>query len=1071
VTAEQSETFTSSSQSVRTAWMSRWRRAVTAGTLGIAAVILVWYAPQLRRPFSSNVAMNSVIAASEPLTYRPSLARLSGNFPYREPKRRDRGDGVARPDPALSQLWDVIARLRRETESGSAPRSHALAVSYLLAGMLKPAVQTLEDAVRSDTKVTGDIAEAIRASRDAALLNDIAVAYETVAEQDGDQRATLLALEAAQRAWSIDKTPPIAWTRAIVIESHHIREASIAAWHDYLALEPRSEWSSVARQRLNDLSQPADRDLWPAARGRLLESREGDSAALRDVDRFRQEVRLWCEDELLPEWGQAVLKRDPSAPAQLARIAMLGAALDRANGEREVTDAVDAIRKANPAALQQLARGHAAYGASRAADRNSRVAESIREMDAAVAALTPELTPFAWRARVEHAGMVYMSNDYPRVLAELAAIPARSVHLSNSCKGLLHALTGIVDLQTGSYKEAADHYMRGVESFRSAGERDTEATLLTRLAEALDKAGDSVHAHSYRQQALEIFNRTGDQNQRHHALYGAALAAIDADQQAAADLFLNALVDNDNATGSHVRTCTSLMWRGAYRYHRGLAASAGIDLNDAERVCHSIEDRSLRERALANLELAKSALGSDASSAAPLTGLDDAIRYYRKTESHVWLRTAYFARARRLSARGELAAAERDFQAALADGDLSRDKIDERQLRISFTATADTILDGYVDFLLAQHRTEDAVEAADRKRVRELVDSPTARWRSPAGGASVRDIQASLPLDSVVVEYRVIGTKIVAWVVSCDGLSAVTLPVSIGQITPAIAEPAPGTSEDAAKKNAAFLYDVLIRPIAPLLNDSKTLIVVPDDELERVAYSALYDRVMRRYVVETRATVVAPSAALFAESRRRSAERSTHHDRMIIAEAVSAGSNLPALPEAAAEAKSIARLYRDCQVVDVSNTTGHSLLTALNEATLLQFTGHTVIDADPTSRTLRLGESRDATLRMADIAAAPLPKLRLVYLSACETDSGPILKSEGSLTIARSFFAAGVPVVVGTLWPIDDTAARLAAHSFHEHLQRGNTPAESLRQAQLDLLQRGSQYRDWATLRIIGAGL
>ncbi|HEV7572143.1 MAG TPA: CHAT domain-containing protein [Thermoanaerobaculia bacterium] len=937
--------------------------------------------------------------------------------------------------------------------------------------MLKPAVQTLEDAIKIETKVTGDVIEAIRRSQDAALLNDIAVAYETVAERTGDQNATSLALEAAQRAWTMEKTPAVAWTRAVIIESHHIREASMEAWQDYLAVEPRSQWSTVARQRLNELSQPADTDLWQAVRGRLFASREGDAETFRNVGRFRQEVRLWCEDELLPQWGEAFLKGDPSAPMQLVRIATLGAALDHANGEREVTDAVNAIRKADAPALRQLAGGHAAYGASRLADRNSSVADSIREMDVAAAALTPELTPFAWRARVEHAGMVYMSNDYPRVLAELHSIPIGNAQLSNSCKGLIHALIGIVDLQTGSYKEAADHYTSGVGFFRSAGERDAEATLLTRLAEALDKAGDSLHAHSYRRQALEIFCRTGDRDQRHHALFGAALAAIDADQQAAADLFLNALVANDNATGSHVRTCTSLMWRGAYRYHRGLLDSAGVDLNDAERICHSIGDRSLRERALANLDLAKSALGSDESSAAPLTGLDDAIRYYQRTESHVWLRTAYFARASRLAKRGQLAEAERDFQAALADSDLSREKIDERQLRISFTATTDNILDAYVDFLLAQHSIEDAFEAADRKRLRELVDSPTARWRRPAGGASLRDIQASLPFDSVLIEYRVISRKIVAWVVSPTAFTAITLPVPIGQVTSAITAAESLTSPDAIRTNAAFLYDALVRPVAPLLKDSKTVIVIPDDELERVAYSALYDRAQRRYVLETRATVVAPSAALFAESRRRSAERSTHHDRMIIAEAVSGGSNTPALPEAAAEARSIARLYRDSRIIDVSNATGPSLLADLNDATLLQFIGHTVIETDPSLRTLRLGQSQEATLRMSDIAEAPLPKLRLVYLSACATDSGPILKSEGSVTIARSFFAAGVPVVIGTLWPIDDTAARLAAHSFHEHLQRGDTPAESLRQAQLDLLLRGSQYRDWATLRIIGAGI
>jgi CHAT domain-containing protein len=128
------------------------------------------------------------------------------------------------------------------------------------------------------------------------------------------------------------------------------------------------------------------------------------------------------------------------------------------------------------------------------------------------------------------------------------------------------------------------------------------------------------------------------------------------------------------------------------------------------------------------------------------------------------------------------------------------------------------------------------------------------------------------------------------------------------------------------------------------------------------------------------------------------------------------------------------------------------------------------MDADPVSRTLRLGETQQARLRMADIAGAAMPRMRLVYLSACDTDRGPVLKSEGSITIARSFFAAGVPVVVGTLWPIEDGAARLAARRFHESLLRGDTPAESLRQAQLALLRDGVPFRDWGSLRLIGAG-
>jgi len=190
----------------------------------------------------------------------------------------------------------------------------------------------------------------------------------------------------------------------------------------------------------------------------------------------------------------------------------------------------------------------------------------------------------------------------------------------------------------------------------------------------------------------------------------------------------------------------------------------------------------------------------------------------------------------------------------------------------------------------------------------------------------------------------------------------------------------------------------------------------------------------------------------------------------VVVQAAAGGAGFAALPEAAGEAKSIARLYGGARIIDGSDTSSASLLNALRETTILEFAGHTIMDADPSSHALRLGESPQARLEVADIAGAAMPRMRLVYLSACDTDSGPVLKSEGSITIARAFFAAGVPLVVGTLWPIGDDAARLAARTFHERLLRGDTPAESLRQAQLVLRRDGVPFRDWASLRLIGAG-
>ena len=136
-------------------------------------------------------------------------------------------------------------------------------------------------------------------------------------------------------------------------------------------------------------------------------------------DRFRQEVRLWCENELLPKWGDAVLRDDPSAATQLAKIEALGGALEKASGEREIADAVEAIRKSGGDALRQLAKGHVAYGAGLQAEKQSTVQEATADMATAAAALDPRVTPFAWRARMEHAGMLYSSNQYRQALAEL----------------------------------------------------------------------------------------------------------------------------------------------------------------------------------------------------------------------------------------------------------------------------------------------------------------------------------------------------------------------------------------------------------------------------------------------------------------------------------------------------------------------------------------------------------------------------------------------------------------------------------------------------------------------------
>ena len=73
-------------------------------------------------------------------------------------------------------------------------------------------------------------------------------------------------------------------------------------------------------------------------------------------------------------------------------------------------------------------------------------------------------------------------------------------------------------------------------------------------------------------------------------------------------------------------------------------------------------------------------------------------------------------------------------------------------------------------------------------------------------------------------------------------------------------------------------------------------------------------------------------------------------------------------------------------------------------------------------------------MNLDEIAATKLGA-RLVVLSACETDAGPIFNGEGVMGLARAFLASGAHAVVGTQWPVGPTMAELM----------GQLPANSCR--------------------------
>ncbi len=94
----------------------------------------------------------------------------------------------------------------------------------------------------------------------------------------------------------------------------------------------------------------------------------------------------------------------------------------------------------------------------------------------------------------------------------------------------------------------------------------------------------------------------------------------------------------------------------------------------------------------------------------------------------------------------------------------------------------------------------------------------------------------------------------------------------------------------------------------------------------------------------------------------------------------------------------------------------------------------------------------------------------LVTLSACDTGLGKVLGGEGLLGLTRAFQYAGARSVFASLWSVSDESTGELMQRFYGYLKAGQSKAEALRSAQLDLL-RGSRFTHpfhWAGFQLVG---
>lgn len=419
--------------------------------------------------------------------------------------------------------------------------------------------------------------------------------------------------------------------------------------------------------------------------------------------------------------------------------------------------------------------------------------------------------------------------------------------------------------------------------------------------------------------------------------------------------------------------------------------------------------------------------------------------------------------ARLAAARGDLAAADRQFRALLATVEERREGLSSFEARISWFARLVRYHKDYVQFLWRQGRQWRAMEVAESSRARALADASgrDGRRAMPVAGIAERAKRSRCSIAS----YWLGDEESYVWLFPANGKPSFRkLPPrrELAADISAVRRQIEGLRDPTLHPALARLSTELL--VGDLLDGSGCLVVAPDQELYGLNFETLL--VNDRYLVESTEVRVTPSLTLQPAAGRSGDGLLLFGDPLTPPQ-----SRLPELAKAGQELTAIARLYPEAAEFRRAAATPQAFLhLPLSRYDLVHIAAHATANREsPLDSAIILSESEGRYQLTAREIAALEMRARLVSLSACHSAGVRSYAGEGTVGLAWSFLHAGASNVIAGLWAIDDQSSSRLLQQTYAGLKAGTTPARALRAAKLSFLsERGALRKPfyWAPFQL-----
>lgn len=908
---------------------------------------------------------------------------------------------------------------------------------------------------------------------DTDALSDLAAAYLTRGQMEEQPFDYVLALDAADRALAVQEDLAEAlFNRAEALTRLQLTQRATEAWDTYLEVDRSSDWADDAERHRSELQAPTFEELWEQEVPRLQTALgRNDTKTVGEIVSLLPDLsRRYAEAVLLPVWAES--RSLPGGLDPLSAARQVGTALHEQAGDAMIFDAVAAIERAGQSGsrLPALRQGHLLF--RQALQRyNKRDFQEARPMlVAAGRALADGDSPFASWTEL-YIGIC----DYYR--DPMAAYPRFLRLVRPAVASRYPALAGRADWMLGTIAAIRNRPEESLTWSRSAATRlerssgpQASAIPFIQLATAFQNLGQPESAWEARLAGLAALRRSGDRRHLIAALSQTAGDLLEQRQHGPALAFAEELLINAKTLTMPETMTEARLRRGQALAGLGRVPEALEEVRAGRQDAAGIQAAGGRQRVLANLDLLEAGLLADREpeEAARLAG--------RALTSGVENGFFYLTpglltvRARAYRNLGNVPREEADLRRAIEEHESIRESVRDEGLRLTVFEQVQTVFDEMVRLQVDSHGDiQEALTFAERSRSRLLLDLIVGGEQRLPEALPADRILAELPEGVTLVEYLVLPDRLLAWVVRRGSVELVQTEVPQKEIERAVSVLRAAMERRAEisgiQRAAAALRAWLIRPLAKLLPEGSPLVFVPDRFLVHVPFAALFNPGRRRYLVEDHPVALAPSATLYlAALERKSRLGSASADAFVIGDPAfdqNLNPRLRRLPDADAEASDVANLLPRSDVLRGSAATRRAFLAGAPGHRVVHFAGHALLHptSPELSRLVFAPEGKDHGMLYArDLASYRLEGTELVVLSACRTLDGAAASRESLVGLTAAFLAAGPPVVVSSLWRVEDQATRQLMLAFYRSLHGGGDPAVALRAAQRELLS-GSEER------------